>query len=824
MCYSSTSRRMVAPIHARFCGKETPGEVIEILQKLKCPNLVHIQRPELSVLISASTTAGHLGFVDPTFVKEIVHQKCSSLTRCFTNKEIGTDVIHAVLLFLLEGESSISGLPLLIRADNSLVCVREDGGVIYAPPNNLISTATGIFPADRFIRAPPKARDLLFRRPVVNVKPFDETGVLALLQERIPNVPRYTPDDRDVALIAKFWDSYERLPGPPQISLLDTLPLIRTMDGEYISAAYCRDHSNAISQPGEADSTLMSALQKLGVVFYRLPPPYPASYAKRLTLQTCIRAIPSTGAPFSKLSPTENDYISEWIRPNVYYCTDADRIIVSTLPIWKALRAGEEVLLPASQVEMLPFLSMHVDTFAAFLPPTVALASYSVALDTVMKWSSSRPLSAAQLAGMLVLPHNLTDANLEGYSRILQEFFSFQDGREWQLPVPDGNLTLRPVKDLYDHSQALFSQVLSLGRSDRELFLHPSFVNLTAQLKSRGLKTDVDWNSFLQCARCIQTALTETRAERRLSEDDLLERAEIVYDFYNSRLPGQVMANQDKWEQLSRIPFIARKHLRSTSTTISFSPQSYCLPLPVVVSPSQLVRQQYERVAWTQRALFQNEPGPNLVAVNPSLGVPHVKEVVAHLVVLAVQIAPNHPGDQILLQHLQATYQWLDENREEAREHLLCHTQEALFLNVDDPRSEPWEWRAATELLFDIEYDYPETKTFQVRQFLQNHRPLLLAAGAGSEHAVDFQPKTKAPDGNALRDAFDAMQKAGQLWDVVLVPSETMDEGTDTKPLRAHSSFLAAAIPHVREGLLGWAEGSSNRYSSLGHTSERVQC
>lgn len=185
--------------------------------------------------------------------------------------------------------------------------------------------------------------------------------------------------------------------------------------------------------------------------------------------------------------------------------------------------------------------------------------------------------------------------------------------------------------------------------------------------------------------------------------------------------------------------------------------------------------------------------------------------------VLTQNVAANHPTNRTLIQQISATYEWLNDNRGEAAG--LLRPTTPLFLNVDDPLWGPWEWRTASQLLFDIEYDFPESNTFRVRQFLQNYRPLLLAAGAGIERAVDYRRKTTVQDGNALRDSFDTMRKAGQLTDVALMPTlalgEVLDDAT-VATLRAHSTFLAAAIPHVRDGLCGWAESQFGSYSFPG--------
>lgn len=235
-------------------------------------------------------------------------------------------------------------------------------------------------------------------------------------------------------------------------------------------------------------------------------------------------------------------------------------------------------------------------------------------------------MSSTRLSSILSLPSQLTDTGMAGYAPLLGEFFSLQDGRAWQLPVPDGDRFLRPANQFYDHTQPLFSEVLPLGERPEVLFLHPSFRHLHLQLRSKGLKFEIDWDSFLLCAKRID------RKSEEVCDTELVRRAGLVCDFYNSGLQNDVRPGPEQWQELRTIRFIPRHQLR-TSSSVSFSAASYCVALPLVVSPSQLLRPEYEDVAWTQRALFrlgaEHAPNPILFAVDPSLGVPNAKEVVS---------------------------------------------------------------------------------------------------------------------------------------------------------------------------------------------------
>ncbi|KAJ7461554.1 hypothetical protein FB451DRAFT_1371271 [Mycena latifolia] len=446
ICLSVTSNR-IAPIDAIFCRSDTPAEVIKVLHVLQCSNLVDLpRRREIYILTSASKAASSFPNVDPAFVRNFLQFRGAVLPYLFTNKILTPGDVSGMLVFLLKGAMSISGLPLLVQADNSLVCATAEGPVKYVTQGRPKS----IFPQDRFLQLSAEARDLVLQHADVNVKLFDETAVVALLKEQIPTQSRCTHSSETVQWIENFWHNYKDLPGPPKISLFDTVPVIPTKNGDHISATYC-GRDDAMCEPGIADALAdvqpVAVMQRMGIIFYCLPAPLASegSCIKPFSFHTCLRAVQSKTSAFSHLSPDETRYVCEWIRSRIYYSTDADKNIVLALPIWEALQGNQRVLLPAPQIEMLPFHSLHLATFVHYLRPAIALAEYSVPLQTVIRWSPVRQaMSSTRLAEILSLPDNLPATDLDAYSRLLQAFLSLQDGEAWQLPVPDGDLVLRP--------------------------------------------------------------------------------------------------------------------------------------------------------------------------------------------------------------------------------------------------------------------------------------------------------------------------------------------------------------------------------------------
>ncbi|KAF7363913.1 hypothetical protein MSAN_01049400 [Mycena sanguinolenta] len=760
-----------------------------------------IPQSSIHSLLGKATTVDELRFVNPSFMREVLQSRTTKFAQLFSSKHILITMVDAVLLFLLKGGISVSDLPLLVKSDGTLTHGNSQCPIKYVLKGVAIPD---IFPHSDFLHEnmDEETQNLLIRSTGVNVRLFDASGAIELVKKYIQAQPRCTHSSEVQQWITRFWEIYRYLPGPPAPSSLDSLPLIPTASGEYISLQYCR-RDDVITEPGRP--ALVSAMRKLAIVFCRVPEPLRATFDKPFNLQSFLNAIRLQRDPFDGLSSDETREIRDWVRSDLYTCTSTEsRTVVKGLPIWEARQNNRTVLIEASRLEMLPIDGLDSEIFDGFTRSETAIANYNPGLETVLFWAPQTPrVTSERLAQLLFFPDFLHPSNMDRYSALLAGFLNI--GGQGMIPVPDGNCRLRPVNNLYDHSVELFATALQ--SFEQSLFLHPDFRHMQPQLRSKGLHSQVDWESFLHCANTVDDDLVV----RGLPEAQVMPRAEVVCAFYNSSLPRIVMGKTLRWTQLNSLRFVPRKEIRSPSA--SYITDAYCERLPQIVAPSQILLQKYEQIAWTQRALCQEEPTGDLTALNKSFGVPTAAEVVQHLVILTQKVARDHPQNRTLIQQIRATYEWLNNNKEAARVHLLC-TPVAFFLNVDDPTWETWEWRTAAQILFDIEYDFPETNTFRARRFLQDYRPLLLAAGAGVEHNVEYKPKTRAPDGNILRDSFDAMRKAGQLTDTVLMP--ITDEDIDEESLRAHSAFLAAAIPHVRAGLSDWVESQGGKYSFPG--------
>ena len=142
-----------------------------------------------------------------------------------------------------------------------------------------------------------------------------------------------------------------------------------------------------------------------------------------------------------------------------------------------------------------------------------------------------------------------------------------------------------------------------------------------------------------------------------------------------------------------------------------------------------------------------------------------------------------------------------------------------MFLNLpldDLDITQTWEWKSARQLVFNISYDTDDLSA--VQGFLTPFRRLLLAAGVEilSDPTYETRPDGQQNDFSSLRTAFNSMREAGELTDVIFIPTEGHREG-ETEKLKAHKCFLAAVVRHLKDCFLsGMAESMSEEYRFVG--------
>jgi sacsin len=143
------------------------------------------------------------------------------------------------------------------------------------------------------------------------------------------------------------------------------------------------------------------------------------------------------------------------------------------------------------------------------------------------------------------------------------------------------------------------------------------------------------------------------------------------------------------------------------------------------------------------------------------------------------------------------TYKWLDDHQDVVEDIIVNYHSEPLFLNVDDPATEPWLWHSADEMFFNI-LDGGDLKS--VKKFLMPFKDLLSVAGVEDivnptvptglvRSSVDTQLTT-------LRTGLQTMRFEGKLTDVVFISDD------DTR-YPAHRSFLAPMSEYLNDLFCG---------------------
>jgi hypothetical protein len=90
------------------------------------------------------------------------------------------------------------------------------------------------------------------------------------------------------------------------------------------------------------------------------------------------------------------------------------------------------------------------------------------------------------------------------------------------------------------------------------------------------------------------------------------------------------MTNASLWNQLDAVPFVRPRTIRRQGASYDVDP-SYCTHLSQLLSPFQIIRPEFEPVAWTQCALPIRSLSEEVHAVNRTLGVPKASIVVSPL-------------------------------------------------------------------------------------------------------------------------------------------------------------------------------------------------
>ncbi|KAH9939666.1 uncharacterized protein BXZ73DRAFT_43603 [Epithele typhae] len=863
-CLGSTTRKIfrsvtgktLGPSQIFVRGPSQPTVVNAVLESLRPDDLVGLP----ALVLSKVRTLNAIKKTDTRYVCSLARRKSDIfLEHCSLESDV-VKTVNELLTYFLEPTRNndsagpltvqeLIGLPLLPLADGSLGVLRPSthvDGVVYASSWG-VHTPWPLFPAKSFV-APGLKYDNLVGDPKSNVKAFDGAAVVSLLKKspHIADSAIQTVSEAAQRWILDFWATYDSgwFPGP-ELEHIAQFALIPTAkERVFVSLQRARSlptigqpptytlYARLLQQRAASEAQWMAErLVALGANVIHEPEDRNHKAILPHKLRTELKDVAFSfkrvvdvlnhiglSALRSRLASWPDDDLnrfSAWLQTALETSVvgvggGPSTSILASLPMWKVYRADRWERCPPkaltdSSVGVLPMITgvtadrlQEVVTFLgkSRFPFFVHLNAFTI---SVFK-PHVIPMSISEFCSSLKFPDNLDNASFSIYSYILNIILATPDSGNSgvALLAPCKTLRMVQISSLYQHD---IPEFLAAFNHRPHYFLHAKLHSKEPQLVSRfGLQKEKSLDTFEECLKAIDEDFDNSDTADR-------NRSMVVYRWYCNQVPLLASSQGSNWwRRLDRYAFVPRRgDQRRVGGSTTFRVEDFATPLPLLVRPTQVVRDEYASVAWTQRALFPTSVDTGrLFLADQSLGVPTSSEVVEHLRVLALSVSPSFPrGNKDLLADLKATYAFLATLTGLA-DLLHPHRDEPLFLNVADPERDPWVFVPATLLTLNVpdDGDYREA-----RAFLQPFRALLVAAGAYEIRRVTapaLAPPTPADDAlSLLRAGFDGLRTQRILTDVVFRAPD--GEGGE---VWAHRALLASASEHFYDQFAsGFTEG-----------------
>ncbi|KAG8947696.1 hypothetical protein FRC04_010540 [Tulasnella sp. 424] len=783
----TVQKQPIAPSDAIIhLSNKVPPVVCKILSTLNVPN--YVPTPYFDTTFREEW--GSLRFDLAKEVSTILREHAIAIRHLWhptspTAPPLTLKDILSTLEYLVKGEESLDGIPLLLTGDRQLVEFRNSGHhKVFASHRIDIASLFGPTAVVDLEISDLTAQNLVNLN--LNVATLDSQGMRDLLAHHSQAItPANTQNISDTQHqwykdILKFL----ALPTcPVNLGDLADLPLLPALGRDLVvSLDYARSGRIWWRSPSE-NRALTVVLLQLDVI--SVDPLLGETQSTDVNEFTRIVQLfgelnLTASEILQKVAPKDWDafvqYIKPWIQtPYLTGLSPAEVQTMTSLPVFQA-RQGTSWLafVPASQVLVLP-ASVPLDPLARYLPPEGTFAASSPELAAVLERANdtNKNLSFSNLFSRLSIPDQLAQDEDDSFSSLLPLIATHHTGPYDSKLIPDGNRVLRRPSELFDHRVALFSTAFE-GRQN--LFVHPNFHHVIDSTVSLGVQREVTPQILLECIRAVDWDAQEGQ--------DTIRRASWLWDYVNTAPPK---LREITFETIRGLRFVPRHCQRHPSDPVFDDDARY---LPSVVSLDKLCVPTREAVAWTQRARFAAPPSAHLTALYPSIGEPTSADVVQHLTTLVKDVAPHHPQSSILFSNIQSTYDWLKSNEDAAIMELSSSAKQPLWLNIDSDLDD-WtcNWRFADELVFDLACD--GGGQFAVRKLLLPYRSLLVGASADVYRVASPQPpkasEIRSTHPEMVRSGWDNLRKAGKLLDVCFK--------VQGQEIRAHRGMLAAMIP-----------------------------
>jgi hypothetical protein len=619
---------------------DEPLVVRDVLTHLRLPKFVIT--PRHTGLNKASSAI----LVDAKYVKKAFTEHTSKLELFETIlKTVKNITIPAVfdILYYIKDEAPLAGLPLLVLADKSLAFLSERSVYHSKTPSHCV-----LFSSTAFLHTS-CSEDIvesLTKDTSVDLQIFSATLVAKLVETQLESL---NDDQAMEAWLDRFWNEYDGLPGPPPLSSLEShnLKLLKGVSS-HLSLNDCRPNNVVRDDP--RIPWLVPILKKLDINVLKFNShPKLVDYINTRFPSLVINVLQCFSnknvLSFPTLNEDEHKKLASWMRDEFSRAwSRSDRkkrpLIFSEqqfllrLPVWEVQLGGRQQLQPTSDLCVLPSC-FDIRDIAHYLKPNTAVASSDYYYSYAPLSECFKPLSPAQILDVVQLPTILRDnSDRRRYKNFLKEFFTLVNHANTEnlsaLKFPDCNGILRVISELYDYSVPLFAE--DLKYTERSSFLHPDFRDLSsAELNILGLQHEITFTTFKKCAEAIKALVYDSNfLNNPHTRIELIEMAKVTFDCYNTILPSLLMTNASMWNQLDAIPFVRPRTIRRQGASYDVDP-SYCTHLSQFLPPFQIIRPEFEPVAWTQCALPLRSLSEEVLAVNRTLGVPKASVVVSPL-------------------------------------------------------------------------------------------------------------------------------------------------------------------------------------------------
>lgn len=614
-----------------------PPRVCTVLATFHDSNL--IQSPPS---ISSRLKNGGMILANPQYVRDTLALRRNTFYNwCVTNGKT-RPFMESILCYLLDGTVSPSGLPLLRLQDRSIVDVPASSAISYYVHDHDLSH---LLPANRFLsfKYSKHSKKLLVAN-CSGVSNLTATAVNAMIKEKIGVSSRLLLAPPLVEWVRELWRTMlddETVPKLDTCSTFASLPLFRTHDGQYISLQFAKSH--AVLPPPfdtlESWTSIAGIIDQLGIIILPEDRQNKGFFKEYFSLAILVQKMTDMGTSLNSLAEEDRATLAHWVRREMGSAFSAARDqhalrkAYRSLPVWPARRGVASVLVSAENVVVLP-RNITLDLVQPYLVPHFAFSEFSNDLkgmdfrEKIQKnkfvTHSVNTIDAKNINSYLQLPDILPPDRIVSYKTLLTSLLDITS----EIRVPDGNLHLRRVTDLYDDTNPILMSSLA---GHPEYFVYADFRDLQRRLIFAGLSHVITPDVYETCVRVLDGDLNSLGAGN--ATDVYTQRATLLFSYFKEQLPLGVLMSA--WNalllRLRGLRFIPR--LVHRRDRVAWDTARYSTSHPLIVAPQDVVLQKDSRVCWTQNVLC-DETSMHAVlfqASPPVFGIITVESVVSSI-------------------------------------------------------------------------------------------------------------------------------------------------------------------------------------------------